>query len=369
MNKISDLLRTSFLYSVLCAPENTLDLSSLWREPGLVLVRLDRAVLGEAASRLFAGMLVYHLFRTALATEGPVTVHLALDELPIIERLVGGSGADLIEIVTAARSRGLHLTVCGQHLSGISENLRSVLLANTGVQLFLRLSYADAKAVGGFLAAGEAPAAKRVVIQRDRLDTAQWRQPILDPWGRKLRLRLPEAGSSWRKHASGSAQLADLEAMARDLGIARLYVHSADGRGPVPIRRYLQGVPEHSYRFEGAPLELAVTFPKPKVAAIDRASEADLARGLTRRLQNLRAREALLRVAGRETCMVRIADVPMPECGDDEMRMYVGRSAAANAQPMAPEAIFRARRAGMARVTSGEVEDYKGGDVNDGSLF
>src|SRR5581483_3498885 len=106
--KLGELLRSSFLRPLLCAPANTFRLDDLWRRQGLVLVWLDRTALGDEGARLLGGLLVNLLLRTAMRLPGSNRVILAIDELPLLEGLVGDS---LAEIVAVARSLGLHLQV------------------------------------------------------------------------------------------------------------------------------------------------------------------------------------------------------------------------------------------------------------------
>jgi TraM recognition site of TraD and TraG len=203
LNKIRELLRSAFLRPLLCARRNTLCLSRLWHQPGVVLLRLDRSTLGEEGSRLLAGLITHLLFRTALRAAGPVPVVLAIDELPVLERFVGEA---LTEMVTLARSQGIQCLVACQHLAQLSENLRGALLANAAVQAFLRLGYADAKLVAASLAVGAEPRVTRLVATIDRQDrksgrteTAEQRHPIRDAYGRPLRLSQAALGETERQ--------------------------------------------------------------------------------------------------------------------------------------------------------------------------
>ena len=91
LNKFRELLRSPFLRSLLCARRSTLDLSSLWKRRGLVLVHLDGASLGDEGARLLGGLLAHGLLRTAMRASGPVPVVLALDEMGVAERFVGSA--------------------------------------------------------------------------------------------------------------------------------------------------------------------------------------------------------------------------------------------------------------------------------------
>uniref|UniRef100_UPI0037500E62 type IV secretory system conjugative DNA transfer family protein n=1 Tax=Armatimonas sp. TaxID=1872638 RepID=UPI0037500E62 len=121
MNKLRPFLRTDFLLSLLCAKRNTMDLASLWKEQRLILVHLDRVELGDTAAQLLGGLLAWGLYRTAMETEGPVPVCLAMDEMGVSEKFIGSA---VCEILAIARSRNLRLLVACQHLAQLSDGLR-----------------------------------------------------------------------------------------------------------------------------------------------------------------------------------------------------------------------------------------------------
>ncbi len=277
LNKLRELLRNDFLCALLCARRTNLDLAGLWRRPGVVLVHLDRAALGEEGARLLGGLMVGSLFRTALRTAGPVPVTLCLDELATAEHF---AGATLLDILGIARSRNLRLMGACQHLAQLPDGLRSALLANAAVQIFFRLGPADARLAAGALSVGTPPRLSRLHLEAEGPDRktgmvprSQWRHAVWDGEGRILRLGRPH-WERLRWHGLfgdgrlGDGRLADgsvgnpcdpLTELSR-LSLGRLYVRAADTGEPVEVGRYVRGLRPGEWWLEGpAPLELVVS--------------------------------------------------------------------------------------------------------------
>lgn len=371
-NKLRALLRSPFLRALTCARENTLQLTDLWRQPGLVLVRLDRVALGEEASRWLAGLLTNLLLRTALRSRGPVPVVLALDELPVVEHFVG---AAIQQIVTVARSQGLACLAACQHLSQLSDALQATLLNNTAVQAFFRVGPRDAHLVANALAVGTEARVTRVVADLASVDRVTG-QPerterahrILDAYGRPLRL----SGAAWqclgREQQRGPAALAYLLQEARAIPPGRLYVQSPVTDEPVELRAYVAGLrPEDYYLAGPAPLQLVVLFPKPRLSGIERASEAEASRTWTRCLLDLPVQHAVLRLAGEPAQVIRVADVPTPAVDRAQLKRFLAACRAVNGQSAAEiEAARHWRAAQIERLARGHAGPLE--EVDDESL-
>ena len=96
-------------------------------------------------------------------------------------------------------------------------------------------------------------------------------------------------------------------------GITRLYVHAADTKTHVELRRYLRGLAPDDYWLEGTgPMSLAVCFPRPRLSVISKETEAERERAWTRELTSLPVRRAALRLAGNPAAVVEVALVPDP---------------------------------------------------------
>jgi len=319
LNKFRELLRTPFLRSLLCARRTTLHLGALWHKPGLVLVHLDSAALGDEGVRLLGGLLAHQILRTAMRSDGPVPVVLALDEMGVSEEFVGGAAAKILAI---ARSRGLRLLVACQHLDQLSGDLRSALLANTAVQAFFRLGYADAKLVAASLSAGTGERVSRIAADVGKRDAdgepeawASATHTVRDGRGEPVALSPAAIQAFWHlaRKADGAAQVEGLKRLSKVSGIFRLYVHAADTKAPVELTRYVKGLTPDDYQLIGSgPIRLVVAFPRPRLSVLSRETEAERSQRWVKALTGLPVRRAVLRLATGLAGTVQVTDVADP---------------------------------------------------------
>ena len=369
LNKFRELLRSPFLRSLLCARRTTLHLGALWHRPGLVLVHLDSASLGDEGVRMLGGLLAHQLLRTAMRSDGPVPVVLALDEMGVSEEFVGGAAAKILAI---ARSRGLRLLVACQHLAQLSDGLRAALLANTAVQAFFRLGYADARLVAASLAAGTGERVSRIAVDVAKRDAdgfpeawAETRHTVRDGRGEPVALSEPARQAFWHlaNKASGAEQVEGLRRLARVSGTCRLYVHATDTKAPVELMRYLKGLAADEYRLEGsAPLRLVVTFPRPRLSVLSRETEAERERLWCRTLTQMPVQQAVLRVASGPAGTVQVVEVADPSSLPGFER-YLSAAVAGNGQSASEiEKVLAWRRDEVERVANGpqQVTDSNG---------
>ncbi len=360
LNKFRELLRSPFLRSLLCARRTTLHLGALWHRPGLVLVHLDSASLGDEGVRMLGGLLAHQLLRTAMRSDGPVPVVLALDEMGVSEEFVGGAAAKILAI---ARSRGLRLLVACQHLAQLSDGLRAALLANTAVQAFFRLGYADARLVASSLSAGTGERVSRIAVDVAKRDAdgfpeawAETRHTVRDGRGEPIALSEPARQAFWHlaNKADGPAQVEGLRRLARVSGTCRLYVHAADTKSPLELTRYVKGLAPDEYRLEGsAPIRLVVTFPRPRLSVLSRETEAERERLWCRTLTQLPVRQAVLRVASGMAGTVQVVEVADPSSLPGFER-YLSAAVAGNGQSAREiEKALAWRRDEVERVASG----------------
>jgi len=322
LNKTRKLLSSEFLQPLLCARRNTLDLASLWHKPGVVLVHLDSNALGDDGAQLLGGLLAHQIYRTALRSSGPIPVLLSLDELGAQERFIGGA---LGKIITVARDQNLRLLAATQHLTSLSSGLREAFLGNAGLQVSFRVGYKDARLLAASYAVGAPESLSHATVgvaERNRVtgrpERTTWRHPVLDARERPLRL----SPAAWKllRHHQATAPLSEnssvefIHTLLAKAGIPRLYVHAADTKLPTALTKYVQNLSGEEYWFDGpAPLELVVSFPRPKFTHVQRRSAADLTAQWTRTLQQLPGQYAAVRMSGNDTEVVRILDVKVSD--------------------------------------------------------
>ena len=367
LNKFRELLRTPFLRSLLCARRTTLHLGGLWHKPGLVLAHLDSAALGDEGVRLLGGLLAHQLLRTAMRSDGPVPVVLALDEMGVSEEFVGAAAAKILAI---ARSRGLRLLVACQHLDQLSDGLRTALLANTAVQAFFRLGYADAKLVAASLSAGTGDRVSRVAADVGKRDAdgnpeawASATHTVRDGRGEPVALSPAASQAFWHlsRKADGAAQVAGLQRLSRVSGIFRLYVHAADTKAPVELTRYIKGLTPDDYQLMGTgPIRLVVAFPRPRLTVLSRETETERGQRWVKALTGLPVQRAVLRLATGVAGTVQVADVADPVAAPGFDRFLSAAVAGSGQSAKEVEQAQSWRREEVERVSGGKAREPQG---------
>lgn len=147
MNKIIGFLKERFFVQSLCSLTNTVSLSELWERQLLVLAHLDFDKRPESA-KLFGGFLARRLFAATENRRGQRPVVFVADEVDQTEKAVGDK---LREVLARKRSAGIQMILGTQHLSQLSGELKSSVLANCKVQVFFRLGPEDARPVAANL--------------------------------------------------------------------------------------------------------------------------------------------------------------------------------------------------------------------------
>jgi len=387
LNKTRELLRSPFLRALVCAESNTLDLGSLWKDQRLIVVRLDRSALGEGAMRVLSGLLTHLLFRTALRSKGDRKVLLCIDELPVLERYVG----DVLEdILAVARSMGLRLLAACQHMAQLSGGLRSSLLANSAVKLFFRLGHEDARIVSTHLAVGTEPALVRATVTTDAVDRdtglpelAQWKAPVLDAGGHRLRVDPGLAGALTLRDTLGADIRQDLEFVSRLAGTQRLYVQNPLTGGPIPLAEYLAGLKVEEFWLEtDRGLEIVCAFPRPRISSATKTTEADTAKNWWRALSELPVQHAVIQVASEPGFLIRLRDMDIPQVPNPRRDAFERLSVKTYGQTAGEiDKVLEARERGVEIVARGPVgntpaprdgvlaDPQDGEELDDDSIF
>ena len=400
LNKVRSLLDIPFLRALLCANQSTLDLSSLWKRPKVVLVHLDFRALGSEGTRLLAGLLSYNLFQTALrvGTGSTVPVTLSLDEMGIQERFVGGAMKDILAL---ARSYNLRLMTACQHLGQLSPELREALLT-VAFKAFFRLGPGDAKPAAGFLCDGSrnetnhettltpygagAGAITKVVLdlpKRGKFDPPEMERcyhRIADPWNHEISVSplVWEEFARFQLVPENAGQ--KLAAFRMLLGsVPRVYVTSPTDDTAYELFGYLARLDPACFDFDGpAPVSLTVRFPRPKVTVLARQSgygygngmESDAARERRweQTLLGLGQREAVVSTPADGARLVKVREVWLPQAamqrneGMDTMDWSRFTSPDQGGQSAVEvEAAWRNRRREMERVRD-QATEAKGQD-------
>jgi hypothetical protein len=147
-NKLRAVLLRRRLRNVVGQARPRLDLDAALAQRKILLVPLNKALLGEDAAALLGSLLVTRLWqavqrRSALdPADRPLTCAF-IDEFQDYVRLPLG----LADVLAQARKFGLALTLAHQHLAQLPPALREAVLANARSRLIFRVSAGDANAL------------------------------------------------------------------------------------------------------------------------------------------------------------------------------------------------------------------------------
>ena len=153
LNKLRQFLLRSGLRNVLGQAKPKFDLTDLFYKRRIVLVPLNKGLIGSESARLLGSLIVgltwtLALSRAKLPPERRFPVEMYIDELQDYLSLP----TDLSDALAQARGLGLGLTLAHQYFDQLPPDIRSGINANTRNKIFFGLNSVDAR-----IAAGMAP--------------------------------------------------------------------------------------------------------------------------------------------------------------------------------------------------------------------
>jgi len=142
MNKINAFFSDPRIRQMFASPKSSFNLREIMDQRKALLIKLDKGKLKDAAdllgSLLMAKIQMAAFSRSNIRREKRVPFYLYIDEFQ-------NFASESFEVILSeARKYGLSLIMAHQTLSQISEELRSLILGNTGLQVFFRVNRKDA---------------------------------------------------------------------------------------------------------------------------------------------------------------------------------------------------------------------------------
>jgi hypothetical protein len=153
MNKLRTFLLRRRLRNILGQAEPVFDFDQALAERAVVLVSLNKGLLGEEAAALLGSLVVTRLWQAVqarasqLAEDRPVTFAY-IDEFQDYLHLPAGVETMLAQ----ARSLGLGLTLAHQHLGQLPTSVREAVMANARSRIIFQVAASDARALARELA-------------------------------------------------------------------------------------------------------------------------------------------------------------------------------------------------------------------------
>jgi hypothetical protein len=147
LNKLRALTTRSSL-RLLLGQSAGLDLWHVFSRRRILLVSLNKGIVGAETSRLLGSLLVSSLWHAALRRSGSSAalrrpVFAYLDEFQDVLRM----GGELADVLSQARGLGLGLVLAHQYLDQLPRPVQSAVLGTVRSQVVFQLEYDDAKAL------------------------------------------------------------------------------------------------------------------------------------------------------------------------------------------------------------------------------
>lgn len=157
MNKLRQFLLRPELRAVLGQSEPKFQMSDIFYKRRIVLVELNKGIIGRDSAKLLGSLLIGQLWtlalgRAAIPPEKRRIVSVYIDEVADYLRLPG----DLSDALSTARGMGVGLTLAHQFRNQLSANLRAAIDANVQNKVAFTLGAADARDMAA-MAAGLEP--------------------------------------------------------------------------------------------------------------------------------------------------------------------------------------------------------------------
>lgn len=143
MNKVNAFLADERIRQMFASPKSSFNIREIMDSGKCLLVKLDKGKLkdsGDLVGSLFMAKIQLAAFsRSGVARDKRKPFYLYIDEF---QNFATGS---FKVILSEARKYGLSLTMAHQSLSQISDELKSLILGNAGIQVYFRVNRQDAQ--------------------------------------------------------------------------------------------------------------------------------------------------------------------------------------------------------------------------------
>lgn len=143
MNKINAFFSDQRISQMFCSPKGSFNLREVIDHKKILLAKLDKGKLKDSAdllgSLLMAKIQIAAFSRSDLPQDKRTPFYLYVDEFQNF------ASESFSVLLSEARKYGLSLVMAHQTLSQVPVELRSLILGNTGIQVYFRISRQDAQ--------------------------------------------------------------------------------------------------------------------------------------------------------------------------------------------------------------------------------
>jgi len=142
MNKINAFLSDERIRQMFSSNRNSFNLRDVMDNRKALLVKLNKGKLKGSADLL--GSLLMSMIQVAAFSRSELPQHKRVPFYLYIDEFQNFASENFAVILSEARKYGLSLVMAHQTLSQISDELRGLILGNTGIQTYFRLNRQDA---------------------------------------------------------------------------------------------------------------------------------------------------------------------------------------------------------------------------------
>ncbi|QWT22958.1 type IV secretion system DNA-binding domain-containing protein [Subtercola sp. PAMC28395] len=149
LNKLRQLILRPGLRAVLGQSEPTFDLTDLFTNRRIIIVNLNKGLLGADAARLLGTLLIGQLWTRILARQRDGLTHRHIVSIYIDEAadFIAGLPGDLSDALAQARSLGAAFTLANQYLKQFSPAMQAAIETNTRSKIYFGLGGTDASTI------------------------------------------------------------------------------------------------------------------------------------------------------------------------------------------------------------------------------
>jgi len=153
-NKLRALTARTAVRRMLGQPDPAFALDDLFREPKLVLVNLNKGLIGPETTRLLGSLVLQQLWR-AIQRRASTPTTQRLPAMVVVDEWQDFVAAlDFADVLSTSRGLGVGWTMAHQHLGQLSTELQAAVLANARNRVAFRPAQKDAGPLAAVLGSG-----------------------------------------------------------------------------------------------------------------------------------------------------------------------------------------------------------------------
>lgn len=154
MNKLRTLTTRTAIRRMLGQPRPSFELDQLFSSPKIVLINLNKGLIGPETSQLLGSLVLTQLWR-AIQRRAATPLHRRQPVMVVVDEWQDFAAAlDFSDVLSTSRGLGVGWSLAHQHLGQLSSDLQSAVLANARSRVAFRPAQKDAVPLAAVLGEG-----------------------------------------------------------------------------------------------------------------------------------------------------------------------------------------------------------------------